>query len=366
MNILLFFACSEPTPDIEATLMASAFEDDPVPEGDGPEFPGPDGEDFEGDLEPLDDPQEPIEFDFGAADCADGNAASLGDSTYPTLQAAIDAATPANPWVWACAGVHQGPFAIDTNFSTGILGDPDGDEVLLMASDASVITASAWRGGLEAEPAHFILRGVTVAGGVAEEGGGVHVTAQSVMIEDVVLREGEAQRGGGLWVGGESQQVTLDGVSFFENVATKGAGAYFEGGEIKQVLSIFESGFFGNEATAAGGAIFQEPGAIEARVYGVYARENSAPVAGAYRFAAAEDVQNQIHVVGGALHGNSSDDGLIGAGGSASVLFEGVDFGEGFDDNSGPDVIDCNQAFSTEASFVHWPAGDMYCEDVQQ
>ncbi|MCP4804387.1 MAG: hypothetical protein GY913_29860 [Proteobacteria bacterium] len=366
MNILFLFACSAPSSDIEATLTASELEE---PDGDGPTSdPGVDpgiDNDFEGELEPLEDIEEPevTEVDYGTPLCDDGNAASLGESLYPDLQSAIDAATPENPWVWACPGVHEGPFNVSTNFATGILGADD--DVILTSADESVVTAFTWRGGLEAEPATFVLRDLTISGGAAPAGGGINATTQQLLIEDVVIRDGTASRGGGLWVSQDVMLVTLDGVSFFDNVAANGGGVFFAANEVKQVISMSDVGFFHNDATAAGGAIFMDPGAVDARLYGVYSRENTAPVGGAWRLAAAQDSENQIHVWGGGLHANTSEAGSVVVAGAASVLFEDVDFGEGDDDNNGADVQGCNESFSTDASFVHWPDGDMYCEDLQ-
>lgn len=364
MVISILIACSTSHDvSVEELVSASTDADEGQPDIDDPSADTEYDPDWEG--EPSEDAPVEEERTWEADACGEDIAASIGERTFGGLQAALDAFGPNDEAVWACPGVHHGPFNITANYEVVLMGAGDKpDEVVLTTDVGSVLHVFAWRGGEEGEPGRFYGKNFSVMGGSSDHGGGISATAQSVHLEDVVVRDGNATQGGGLYVDGMATSVLLEGVEFYDNDAVRGGAFYISGGDDVNHLSFTDVRFFDNDATDAGGAIYIGDGDVDANLVGVYARGNSAPIGAAIRVGGSDEATFAFFgMVGGGVHANTSESGAVDAVGSVIVIVDDVDFGSGADDNTGFDVGGCNGDFGGGSSFVYWPDGGVYCED---
>ncbi len=311
------------------------------------------------DFEPEGDPP-----DFGAPIC-EGNAVSIGDRTYGSVQAGLDHYMPADPAMWVCPGVYTGSYSISANYEINIRGaSGDPDDVMLVSDGGSTFTVFAWRGGAEADPARFVLTDVTVVGGSAEAGGAIYVAAQEFILDSVTVMDGVASYGGGVFVDGDTRAVIFQDTSFLANSAIRG-GAVFVGSpsnDDARVISVGESDFWSNTATESGGAVYLDDGGLDAVFLHTNAMLNEAPEGGAYYFSGQKPTDiSHVSITGGGVTQTVTESGAVAAGGVVSVITEDVDFGMDGTDND-RDVQGCEQDFGPGASFLYSMQLGQFCE----
>jgi predicted outer membrane repeat protein len=224
--------------------------------------------------------------------CTVGVAAWIGSTTFPSVQAAIDAAAVSDTVV-VCPGVHPGPVAIATAISL-IGAAPNG---------AVVIDGGGGRRIIEHTRGLLTLRDLTLRGGhsaqeggavfgeggtlVVEcslledndaiaEGGAIHVTGPftlrssvlrhntagasggavhatgSAVLEDALLHDNHAEQGGALSLGAHSDVRRL---TFRQNEAAREGGALLFEGREAIAVDIEDTTFAANRAGLGGAAI---------------------------------------------------------------------------------------------------------------
>ncbi len=348
MTILsLALACSAPTPSEMNTPagLTGEPEEESSDSSDGFAQGGQPG-DFEPAVDtgaPEYDPEaEPP--DYGEAVC-EGNAVSIGDRTYGSVQDGLDHYMPADVAMWVCPGVYTGTYSISTNYEINIRGaSGDSDDVLFVSDGGSTFSVFAWRGGADAAPARFVMKDVTVVGGSAEAGGAIY--------------------GGGVYVDGDTRAVVVQDSSFLANSAVRG-GAVFIGSpsaDEARVVSFLESEMWANQATDAGGAVYVADGGLNAAFDHVNAMQNEAPEGGTYFFSGQVPTDfATVSITGGGVTESVTESGALAAGGVVGVITEDVDFGVGDSDNT-RDVQGCEESFGPGASFMYSMELGQFCE----
>ena len=201
-----------------------------------------------------------------------------GAGDFPTIQAAIDAATDGDT-IELVAGTFSGSGNRDLDYLGKAItvksqsGDP---ETCIIQCDGSV---SEYHRGFRfhtGEGPMSVLLGVTISDGYADEGGAIHCSAASPTISNCIVANCGADVGGGVRIIDSSPQFqncrvsNNSGTFFGGGVAIFGSGspqfvecvftdnvAGLSGGGLYSASSvgIRDSGFWGNSASSDGGAV---------------------------------------------------------------------------------------------------------------
>ncbi len=281
---------------------------DPPPGGDDDVSAGDDDttasdDDVTGDDDQADD-DSTGDDDSSSSGACDGLGADLRvPQDQPTIQGALNAAVPGDR-ICVEPGIYTGQVDY-LGKAVELFGAHGAAETILSGGGSGPVVTFA--GG---EGPDSVLRGFTVADGVADKGGGIFVQWSSATLEDLVVRDCEASnRGGGIAVDGGSvdlrrsriesclsvhyggglaaldSSVSLTGVwfvantayssgggmlvteSFFkgENVMLWGSSAGHEGGGVNaddSTLELSHVVFAGNTADSCGGGLMATTTAV--------------------------------------------------------------------------------------------------------
>lgn len=161
----------------------------------------------------------------------------------PTIQAGINAATYGDTVLVACGTYYE------VN-----LGTANGVALISELGTPECVTIDG--GGLgsvfstDAADESTLIRGFTVTGGAATDGGGMHLNGWRGVIENCLFTQNEATLGGGVW--GLHSPATFVSCDFVSNLATTGGGAFFNS---SHGLEFHGCRFFLNIADSHGGGI---------------------------------------------------------------------------------------------------------------
>jgi len=308
-------------------------------------------------------PGAPIRCDLADNDC-DGVVADDGlvtitstGATFTGVQEAIDAASPGST-IAICPGTYAETLTIASGLVLEGLG---GQGVTTIDAGGAGRVVDVTVGGV-------VMAGLTLTGGVADEGAGLRADAVSgvTLLSCTLLGNAATGAGGGLLVR-DVPSVSLSDVRALDNEAGQGGGvaSLDSGGFVIDLISraneaveggglyvsgsvpTIENGLFElNEATASGGGVRVDG---DATLFDVDLFENEAPVGASH------------HVSGGTL---TLEDGSVrrnvsGSGGAMYVETDAavtdVSWGVGVDDNLPADVSVSGGggfAFGPFASFV--------------
>jgi predicted outer membrane repeat protein len=134
--------------------------------------------------------------------------------------------------------------------------DLSASSVLIQGVGPVVTTINAWSTGSVISASEAVrdleIRGLTLTGGAALQGGGVFAVNASVTIAESVIEANSAEEGGGVFVG--AGDLTLENSIVQDNTATSGdgGGAYIGDGE----LSVTDASFIANSADENGGGFY--------------------------------------------------------------------------------------------------------------
>ena len=171
----------------------------------------------------------------------------------PTIQEGLNMAS-AGDTVLVAPGTYAGALNRDLDFS--------GTNAILCSSggaEATTIDCEGQGRGFRfhsGEDTTCVVRGFSVIGGYAENGGGVIIEGDSSpVIEDCIFRDCVAAvAGGAVYCSSDYARVWLRGCSFYGNTAEldRGAGVFCLGGW----LQLSDCVFAGNSAPNSGGAVY--------------------------------------------------------------------------------------------------------------
>ncbi len=184
-----------------------------------------------------------VDADCGGNDAPDSHA-GLGDDSAPSIQAAIDAASPGST-VWVGPGTYlENEITMSGKPITLISTHGAEQTVIDAAGQGRVLVLDSGEGP------DTTVSGFTLTGGYGERGAGLRTYATSPTLEDLVIRNNHAtidgggvnmgkghpvmkrctitnntadDQGGGL-LASSSATLTLEEVTLRENVATRGGG----------------------------------------------------------------------------------------------------------------------------------------------
>ncbi len=161
---------------------------------------------------------------------------------FPTIQAAIDAATPGDEIIVA-PGTYSGPVHLNKGIILRSDAGPD-ETILQWSGGGSVVVIDSNDGAT--------LAGFTVTGGSAQNGGGLFVAGDAVVV-GCVVRGNTASNGGGAFLVGSP---TLSGVTFENNSADAG-GAVCLGPDADAII---DNCTFSDNSADTGGGVYVGPG----------------------------------------------------------------------------------------------------------
>ena len=174
------------------------------------------------------------------------------DCPHPTAQAAIDAVGAACSTVWLAAGTYPEALTIAADLS--VLGVGGAPVTILDGGGARTVTVSG--------TPTVSLEAVTITGGVAGDGGGLHADGATLDLDSVVF-DGNACGSGGEGGGLYCVDCTLDIVdsTFVSNgcgygqgeSGNNGGGLFVDGGDVFVTETLFTANQAGD-----GGAVFSE------------------------------------------------------------------------------------------------------------
>lgn len=169
---------------------------------------------------------------------------------YPTIQEAIDAAQPGDI-IEIEAGRYRENLVIDDKEITLTSIDGPIDTILDAGGVGSAIRI------LHTGFDPVTIRGLTIANGSAEQGGGIYSDASKTILENNIFQGNLAAQGGAVymtyWNPGWGSPRTARWNVFVENHATDSGGAVYIQGV--QLLAEY-NGFYQNTAGVRGGAMF--------------------------------------------------------------------------------------------------------------
>lgn len=265
--------------------------------------------------------------DSGAADdddtteppvevCWDGN----GD--HLTIQGALDAA-PDGATVLVCPGVYAENLLVEARDLS--VRSTDGAEVTTVLGDGS---GPVWQ---VLDGAALVIEGLTISGGIAEDGGGgLHAEDAALEVRDSVLTGNTGGFGGGLLARGGTLVLSRSTLSFNE-AAHGGGGAYVDAceGEIHDSL-------FHDNLSELGGGLGVLDGAMEVRDSEF--RDNEANASDDSSGGGGIWAYGDVDIVCNTLTGNRSDryaGGLFALGGSGDILGNRISENSSGDDGGG-------------------------------
>ena len=170
--------------------------------------------------------------------------------SYPTIQAALDAAAPGDTVL-----VKPGTYGetIDFHGLAVTLTARDGAAVTFLDGEAGGSTVTF----ASSEGLDTVIEGFTISGGTGTEGpwsitrgGGIVCDGASPTIRDCRVTGNTAQNGGGLSIDGGSPRI--ENTLFADNSGFKGGGIYCRNGASPEVVNCT---FRNNSASGHGGAI---------------------------------------------------------------------------------------------------------------
>ncbi len=324
-----------------------------------------------------------IDDDCDPSVSEDGSVSVDGDGAYPSIQAAIDAASSGST-VQICAGTYYETLEVGADLTLngslasagGAVVDGGGAGATLEVTAGSVTVYDlVFQGGigrdydgdgvdeggnvLHAGSALHLER-VTVSGGVAAEGAGVLVATGSVTLVDTDIMDNDASlTGGGLWVAGGVICAVTRGSLSGNNSDVRGGGVSLQ---TSASCSISDTEIGDNSSGTGGGAHVEDSGSLlvaggswmgnTAAIGGALAADGSAVVS-------ATDVlfqDNTATTRGGAIYTFYSSLDLSGASFEGNL---GSDGGAIY--AAGGDSIVASTTFSTNAGSQR---GGAICADV--
>ena len=220
----------------------SAGDDDPLDLGDGSLAPVIDADHDgwtvgEGDCDDGDPAvfptAEEADCDGIDSDC-DGSADLAVPGVFPTIQSAVDAAVDGDDVCIAPGTYEESVTVFGLSLRLIGIGGPEVTAIDAMGADR-VVTLQA------DEP--VTVAGLTLTGGVADQGGGVWVFSSSdVFLEDLLVTGNEAASGGGVYI--KKGSVKAQRVRVIDN---QGTGIYVKGG-----MSLSDAIIAGNQGRGIG------------------------------------------------------------------------------------------------------------------
>ncbi|UCD75742.1 MAG: right-handed parallel beta-helix repeat-containing protein [Phycisphaerales bacterium] len=291
----------------------------------------------------------------------DGNAGSANAAIihvpddYPTIQAALDAASNGDEIIVA-DGTYSGTGFRDLDFN-GLLvtlrsasGDPD-----LCTLDCQMIG----RGFIfdSGETAEAIVEGFTITNGIADEGGGFHITGANPTIRDCNILECLAHtHGGGAYVANGSP--SFSNCIFRTNTASQDGGGLYA----YQAAPVVAGCIFDDNAAPEGGALY-DLSEVDCTISATAFTDNTAANGGAIYLARAGQTPTMT-LDGCTFTGNSGPVGGPGYGGAIYVIQAAMVINDNsFFDNSvnrdgGAIFIEEGSLSATSTEF-QWNAADL-------
>lgn len=255
-------------------------------------------------------PVEPV-----ALDCTTGIPGVGIDGIFHSvlLQDALDAA-PAGATVELCGGAYLGTYV--ARRPVNLIGAGLDETVLESVVGGTVLTLQAGS----------TVSGMTISGGDAALGGGLHLVGEgSFTVEDCLVRDNLAETGGGIAIDGGAN-VSIIGTTITGNGAGQGGGLSVGPGATAQLA---DSVIVGNLSDGSGGGVWLDGGAL----YGGEVIDNAAAEGGGIAASGASTVEGTeivanhansgagLHVVGGPMvladlgvEHNSGGPGSVGGG----------------------------------------------------
>ncbi|KAA0993524.1 T9SS type A sorting domain-containing protein [Dyadobacter aurulentus] len=209
-----------------------------------------------------------VKWRVNAASTAENPDGLSWEAAFPTLQEALNAASPDDE-IWVAKGEYQPgtgeSFSLihGVKFYGGFNGDESSpDERPMPVPRGNVPGATILKGNEAPVIYNFfsnldtddILDGFTIKGGKASSGGGMYLDHVGLTISNCAFLENEAQiNGGGLYVEGGSVQII--NTIFSMNKALNGSGGGLYHAESYSESRLINCLFNGNTATEVGGGI---------------------------------------------------------------------------------------------------------------
>jgi CSLREA domain-containing protein len=171
-----------------------------------------------------------------------------------SLRAAIDVAnaSPMPETITIDVGVHPAMSRSGADEDFNHTGDLDVRDDLTIIGGGAIVDAAGLDRVFDVRQASLVLDGVTVTGGVAQQGAGVHATgAMLTLSASQVLDNHASGLGGGIYSSGSTTTVSASTIA--GNTASTGAGVYrTSGGE----LALTTSTVSGNTASVRAGGVY--------------------------------------------------------------------------------------------------------------
>lgn len=168
---------------------------------------------------------------------------------YATVQEAVD---DGRTTIGIRPGTHTSPISSD-GIPLTLVGLGSASEVILDGGGAG--------SSLRIIDADLLAAHLTIRGGFAQQGGGIHAEdAGSIFLNDVIVGWNYANEGGGMWIIGDDTETSLQNVRVVDNFARdEGGGIWIEGEDAQETLFAEGCWFAGNRSTE-GGAMWLDGG----------------------------------------------------------------------------------------------------------
>lgn len=289
-------------------------------------------------------------FAATAADCTDSNTVDAATDSAAAIQTLLDADTA----IVCLAGNFPLTSTLTFDHGLTLFGL---DDAQLDGGDATQLLSGT-------TGASLVVQNIAFSNGFATRGGAINIDGNLQVENSTFTSNAAAEDGGAIYVIDDEATVVIEGSTFADNSTGElldgfdgysGGAVYVEG---DNVLYIGDSTFSGNEASAAGGAVYAYAAITETSTFD----DNTAPIGGAM-YSGISVSYESTYASNSAESGGAIESVIYGASfGSTFVENDAETFGGAlsvgaFDLDEGP--IGYGAAIIVNSTFVENSAGEL-------